>query len=191
MNVVDESKTQRGLWRIDAYEDDIVREAARVVERAEAEQLFQRAFESDLWIPGKITNRLLWRLDGENLVTTNGKGLLLDRLFALGTPPTQVNSMGVGTDATSAAAGQVQLNPSVAGSVLIQAFDALPTRAGTVVTAVSTFATGTANFQWQELGMFNGTTNGTSIIFNRIAPVGPFTKSSAVSIVVTVQLTQS
>lgn len=160
----------KGHWKLEVFDGDRERDE-----------------ESGLY----IITKPLEVIEGDNLVTTNGKGLLLDRLFALGTPPTQVNSMGVGTDSTAASTADTKLNPSVAGSVSLQAFDALPTRAGLVVTAVSTFATGTANFAWAELGMFNGTVNGTSTIFNRIAPIGPFTKSTAVSIAVTVTLTQS
>jgi hypothetical protein len=123
-------------------------------------------------------------------MVTNGKGLVLDMLFGL-SGATKVNSMGVGTDSTAYAVGQSQLNPTVSGSVFLQAFDAGTSRSGLVVTATTTYATGVANFAWAEIGMFNGTTNGTSVMLDRIAPIGPFTKSSAVSIVAVIQLTQS
>lgn len=123
-------------------------------------------------------------------IVTNGKGLALDRLFGLSSS-VAISSMGVGTDSTAYAVGQSQLNPSVAGSVFLQALDAGTARASLVVTATSTFATGNANFAWAEIGLFNGTTNGTSTMFDRIAPIGPFTKSSAVSIVAVVQITQA
>lgn len=138
-----------------------------------------------------VITRPLEVIEGENLVTTVGKGLLLDRLFNLGTPPTQVNSMGVGTVSTAAAVTDTQMNQGGGGSSALQAFDSTPSRAGLVVTSVCTYATGTANFAWAELGMFNGTVNGTSLMLNRIAPIGPFTKSASVSIAVTVTLTQS
>lgn len=123
-------------------------------------------------------------------IVTNGKGLVLDRLFNLSSA-VQVNSMGVGTDSTAYAVGQTQLNPSVAGSVFLQALDAGTSRSSLTVTAQSTFGTGVANFAWAEIAMFNGTTNGTSTMFDRIAPIGPYTKSSANSIVAVIQVTQA
>lgn len=125
------------------------------------------------------------------MIVTGGKNLILDRLFSLSGPPAAVVSMGVGTDTTAAAVGQTQLNPSVAGSVLLQTLDAGTARSGAVVTATATFATGSANFSWNEIGLFNGNTNGTSTMLNRIAPIGPFNKTSAVSIVAVITITQS
>lgn len=133
------------------------------------------------------TDHLLRTIEGDNLVVTTGKQLLLDRLFAIGGTPTQVNSMGVGATAAAAAVTDTQLG----STPTIKAFDAGTSRAGLVVTCIATFATGDANISWNELAMFNGTVNGTSIMFNRIAPIGPFTKTSAVSIVVTVTITQA
>lgn len=124
-------------------------------------------------------------------IVTNGKTLILDMLFGLASA-TKVTAMGVGTDSTAFAVGQTQLNPSVSGSVLLQVFDGgFPTIAAQVVTCQCTYATGSANFTWNEIGLFNGTTNGTSVMLDRIAPIGPFTKSSAVSIVAVVTITQS
>ena len=123
-------------------------------------------------------------------IVTNGKGLALDRLFNL-SAAVALTSCGVGTDSTAYAVGQTQLNPSVAGSVYLQNFDAGTSRASLTVTATTTFATGVANFAWAEIALFNGTTNGTSTMFDRIAPIGPFTKSSAVSIVAVVQISQA
>lgn len=123
-------------------------------------------------------------------IVTNGKGLTLDRLFNLSSA-VAITSMGVGTDSTAFAVGQTQLNPSVSGSVLLQNLDAGTSRASLTVTCQSTFGTGVANFAWNEIGLFNGNTNGTSTMFDRIAPIGPFTKTSAVSIVAIMQITQS
>lgn len=123
-------------------------------------------------------------------IVTNGKNLILDRLFNLG-GATAITSMGVGTDSTAFAVGQTQLNPTVAGSVLLQNLDAGTSRSGQTVTATSTFGTGVANFSWNEIALFTGNTNGTSVMLNRIAPIGPFVKSSAVSIVAVVQLVQN
>lgn len=135
-------------------------------------------------------NPVLFDKTFKNTIVTSGKTAYLQRLG--GTNATAAfTSLGVGTDSTAAAVGQTQLNPTVAGSVLLQAADATyPSVAGTVLTIQSTFATGSANFQWNEAGYFNGTTNGTSVMFNRVV-IGPFTKTAAVSIVYVSTITQS
>lgn len=123
---------------------------------------------------------------------TNGKTLLLELLFGLSselTPATIVNSLGVGSSNTASSTSDTQLQGT---SLLIQGLDAgYPSISNQTVTCQSTFGTSVANFTWAETGLFNGTTNGTSVMFNRIAPIGPFTKSSAVSIVVIITITQS
>lgn len=154
----------KGHWKFDVYEGDVVKDKK-----------------------GNILNRLVKTWEADNLITTSGKGLLLDRLFETAGFPVKISAMGVGASATAAAVGDTQLNTTPA----LFAFDSTPTRAGLVVTCIRTFATGEANINWQELGLFNGTVNGTSIMLNRIAPIGPFNKTSAVSIVVTVTITQS
>lgn len=139
---------------------------------------------------GRILNRQVFQSPVyNNIVTTTGKQLVMDRLFGLG-GAAAVASVGVGTDSTAAAVGQTQLNPSVAGSVIIQTADAGTARSGLTVTIASTFATGVANFTWNETGLFNGNVNGTSVMYNRLI-IGPFTKSSAVSIVAQQQITQA
>lgn len=153
----DTAPTIRGHWVLDVYAGDIVRDA-----------------------DGTILNEQVDRIEGDNLVTTVGKQLILDRLFGLSGQAAMTRT-GVGTSATAAAVG----NTSLTGSAF-KAYDSPATRSGTTVTTVTTFGTGDANLNWQELGMDNGTT-----LLNRIAPIGPFNKTSAVSIIVTVTLTQS
>ncbi len=107
---------------------------------------------------GNILNKELWaKEDLPNIIVTSGKNGILDRIFGL-SAVAAFNNVGVGTDSTVAGVGQTQLNPTVAGSVLIQTADAGTARASNVVTIQSTFGTGVANFNWQELGIFNGNT---------------------------------
>lgn len=208
MNLVDKIPNLAGHWRLDVFEGDVEREpltrsqvadnALAIDEQRRADEALAAEFGRDpvgIYLPihvGRLRRRCqpYKVIEGENLVTTAGKGLLLDRLFAMGTPPTQINSMGVGNSATAAVVGDTQLLGATPSPTLL-AFDALPTRASLVVTAIRTFATGEGNMTWNELGMFNGTTNGTSILLNRISPIGPFGKTSATSIVCTVTLTQA
>ena len=132
---------------------------------------------------------LVETIEGSNLVVTLGKQILMDRLFGL-SGVAALSHMGVGTDSTAAAVGQNKLNPSVAGSVDFNAFDSTPTRSSETVTCIATWATGDANFSWNELGLANSATNDGTHLFNRIV-IGPFTKTSAVSIIVTVTVAQS
>lgn len=123
---------------------------------------------------------LIKRISGMNLITTVGKQMIMDRLFGLSAVGA-MSRIGVGTSNAAAAVGDTALTGGV-----FAAFDSTPTRSSLTVTCVATFGTGVANIVWAELGMDNGTT-----LLNRIAPIGPFTKTSAVSIVVTCTITQS
>jgi hypothetical protein len=186
MNVVDRLSTPRGHWVLDFFEGDVERVPLTPEQRRENEDF--RLLHPDVPYPlhiGRIVSRPIDTYQGDNVISTNGKGLLLDRLF--GITATAVTSMGVGATAAAAVAADTQLG----STPTILAFDALPTRASLVVTCVRTFATGEANISWNELAMFNGTVNGTSTMLNRIAPIGPFVKTSAVSIAATCQVTQS
>jgi hypothetical protein len=133
-------------------------------------------YRGDVRTPGT----LLRTIEKDNLIVTVGKQMILDRLFGLSAVGAMTR-IGVGTSATAAAVG----NTTLTGGVF-KAFDSTPTRSSLVVTAIATFTTAEANISWNELALDNGTT-----LLNRIAPIGPFAKTSAVSIVVTVTITQS
>lgn len=123
-------------------------------------------------------------------IVTNGKNLILDMTFGLNSQ-TKINSMGVGNSATASSATQTQLLGSTPSPVL-QALDGgFPSRSGSVVTCQSTFGPGVATQTWQEVGLFNGTTNGTSVMLNRIAPIGPYTKNAGDTIIAILTITQS
>lgn len=147
----DVNKGLKGYWTLDVYKGDVQNEET-----------------------------FIERIEGENLITTVGKQMIMDRLFGL-SGVGAMTRIGVGTSATAAAVGDTSLTGSA-----FKAFDSTPTRSGEVVTCVATFGTSEANLNWQELGMDNGTT-----LLNRIAPIGAFNKTSAVSIVVTVTITQN
>lgn len=141
-----------------------------------------RVFEGEV-LPRqrRIPNRQVDEIVAENLVVTVGKQLTLDRLFGLSSAAALAR-IGVGTSSTAAALGDTALT----GAVYV-AFDSTPTRSGSTVTAISTFGTGTANISWNELGLDQGS----ATLFSRLAPIGPFNKTSAVSIVVQVQVSAS
>lgn len=129
---------------------------------------------------GEVINAQVDHFGGDNLIVTVGKALMMDRLYGL-SGVGAMSRMGVGTSATAAAVG----NTSLTGAVF-KAFDLTPTRSSLTVTSQTTFGTGDANINWQELGQDNGTT-----LLSRIAPIGPFNKTSAVSIIVQYALTQN
>lgn len=147
----------KGHYRADVYEGDIIRDRK-----------------------GRVINKHLDRFEGKNLVTTVGKGLIMDRLYGLSAVGAMTR-LGVGTSNTAAAVG----NTTLTGGVFV-AFDSTPIRSSLTVTSQATFGTGTANITWAEMGSDNSTT-----LLSRIAPIGPFTKTSAVSIIVIYALTQA
>lgn len=127
----------------------------------------------------------------KNLIVDTGKAAYLDRLAGINGPPAAFAHIGVGSGTDAVAVGQTRLNIGGTGSALLKACDAtFPSRSGLVLTYRATFGTAEANFTWNEAGIFNGTVNGTSIMFNRVI-IGPFGKSSSVSIVYTTTITQS
>lgn len=147
--------------------------------RAYLRNVLGDAAPADVYFDGGVHKRV-WDYEDHNLVVTVGKQLILDRIFGL-SGTAAVSRLGVGTSATAAALTDTALTGSV-----FQVFDATPTRSGTAVTCVCTFGTGAANINWQEMGMDNATT-----LLDRIAPIGPFNKTAAVSIVVTLVFTQN
>lgn len=144
-----------------------------------------RAFEGDIVKDdyGRILNRKVDELDGYNLVTTSGKGIILDRLYGLSSILAVVK-MGVGTSNTAAAVGNTSLTAADYGPA---AFDSTPTRSTLTVTSLQTWSTSQGNITWAELGEFTAANS----MLNRIAPIGPYTKDSSVSILVSLALTQS
>lgn len=138
-------------------------------------------YEGDIFrYKGKIVNKKLDEFSKDNLVVTVGKQVMMDRLYGL-SAVAAVSRMGVGTSNTAAAVG----NTTLTGGVF-KVFDATPTRSTLTVTSITTFSTSEANITWAEMGQDNATT-----LLSRVAPIGPFTKTSVVSIVLTYALTIS
>ncbi len=191
MKVVDTIPTPKGHWTIDVYDGDPERAPLTYQEKLE-NRFFAQMFP-DAPYPmhiGRIVSKPIDHYEGDNVITTRGKGLLLDRVFGLSSV-SPLTHMGVGNSNAGAAVGDTQLLGS-APAPFLKAFDALPTRSGLVVTATTTYLTtdSGSDMNWQEIGLFNGPTNGTSTLFNRISPIGPFNKTAAVSLVPSVTITQ-
>jgi len=129
-----------------------------------------------------ITGEIVWEEEKENLIVTVGKGLILDRVFGL-SAVAAIAGMAIGTNATAAAVGDTTITGAV-----YQAFDATPVRSSLTVTATTTFGTGTGNITINEVGLL--TASGGTLL-NHLAPVGPFTKTSAVTLAVSVQVVQA
>jgi hypothetical protein len=131
---------------------------------------------------GRVRNPILIDETYENLITTVGKQQVLDRLFGLSAVAALANT-GVGTSATAAAITDTTLTGGV-----YKAFASTPTRTALVVTATTSFLTSEANISINEAAL---TTASPGIMFNRLAPIGPFAKSTAVSLDITTTITQS
>lgn len=157
--LLDQIDGAHGLWEFVAYEGD--------VEHNEH---------------GRILNREVARWSQHNLITTVGKGLILDRIFAL-SAAASVTGTAVGTGSVAAAVGDTALTTPT-----FKVFDATPVRAGLVVTATTTFGTAEANINIQEAGLL--TASG-GVLLNRLAPVLSFTKTTALSLAITTTITQA
>lgn len=96
-----------------------------------------------------------------NLLTTAGLGRLTSLLIGAGgqAATNTATRLGVGNSATAAAVGQTDLQASAGSSNRqFQVMDATyPQQSAGVVTVKSTFATGEANFVWNEWGIDIGT----------------------------------
>lgn len=93
--------------------------------------------------------------------------------------------LGVGDSSTAHAAAQTDLQ--AASNKLRKAMDAsYPQRSANQLTFRSTFATGDANFAWQEVGLFNAAAAG-EMLARYVASLG--TKTSAATWVLTYSIT--
>ncbi len=133
------------------------------------------------------------RASSRNALVTVGQALWCDLLIgAGGTVYNNANAaLGVGDSAAAFALGQVNLQGAVVTTDRIRkAMDAtFPTRAGNVLSFRATFATGEANFQWNEWAIFNNVTDAAGTMLNRaVANLGTKTSAVAWQLLVTMTL---
>lgn len=167
MLITFEPSKPRGFFRIEIFEA-LDRQAKSVLEH-----------------PDRF--RLIDLMEFPNLVTNVGGALMLDKLIgAAGTVFDNTNAhIGIGNGTAAAAAAQTDLQGA---SKTRKAMDAtFPSRSGQVMTFRSTFATGDANYSWEEIALFNASTAGS--MFSRSLITSPFTKTSAISVVTSYTLT--
>lgn len=92
--------------------------------------------------------------------------------------------LGVGDSSTAFAVGQTDLQ--AASNKVRQAMEATyPSRSGLVVTLRSLFATGVANFAWEEWGWFNGS-SGATMLTRKVESLGTKTSASSWQLTATV-----
>jgi hypothetical protein len=124
-----------------------------------------------------------------NAYVNVGGALLLDKLIGgSGTVLSNANAnIGIGDSSTATAAGQTDLQ--AASNKTYKAMDAtFPSRSGQVMSWRSTFATGDANYAWNEMALFNGNNPPTAIMLCRgVSSMG--TKTSAAAWVATYTIT--
>lgn len=95
--------------------------------------------------------------------------------------------IGVGDSTTAFAVGQTDLQ--AATNKLRKAMDATyPSGASNVITFRSTFATGDANFAWQEWGVFNAASGGT-MLNRKVESLGTKTNTQTWQFTVTLTFT--
>jgi hypothetical protein len=129
-----------------------------------------------------------------NTLVNGGTNIMLVAVTG-GVPTYYTNALaalGVGDSATAFAGAQTNLQGAVVTTDRIRkAMNAtFPSVATNVATFQSTFATGEANFVWNEWAIFNNVTDGSGTMLNRsVANLG--TKTSAAAWQLTVTLTQS
>ena len=168
-----------GLWeclfRVETYRGEVAEDPG-------AELLDELAF-SNLLMYGGIS--VMWQALIGNGTATAGQTLTYFN-----------NAQGaIGAGDSSTAAAATQTNLQAASNKLRKAMDSTypqhtdaTTSGAATITFRSTFATTDANFNWQEVGIFNSTTDGTGRMLNRVAQnIG--TKTSAVSRIVTATIT--
>lgn len=125
-----------------------------------------------------------------NLLVNTGINELEKLLTGTGSP-TAFNAanayLGAGDSTTAASASQTDLQ--AASNKLRKAMDATyPLQATQVMTWKSTFATGDANYSWQEWAIFNASSSGI-MLSRKVTDMG--TKTSAASWALTVTVTIS
>jgi hypothetical protein len=97
--------------------------------------------------------------------------------------------LGVGDSNTAFSAAQTDLQ--AASNKLRKAMDATyPTRATNVITFRSTFATGDANFAWEEWGVFNASSAGT-MMSRKAEALGTKTSAQSWQLTATITVTMS
>jgi hypothetical protein len=160
-----EPVTWRGLFRVEKY-------YAPEHAEARARGLSLRPYDT---------------VEAENLLLTAGATALFNRLANLGSVTAFDATNGriaVGDSATAVAVGQTDLQAVT--NKMRKVFDSAPVISTNSYTAVATFATGDANWAWNEAGVANSASG--AVLLNRI--VQSFgTKTAALTWVTTAILT--
>lgn len=153
---------------------------------------------------GDGRDELLDAVEFENMLMYGGVSTLFQQSIGNGTVTagqalTYFNNAqaAIGAGDSSTAAAATQTNLQAASNKLRKALDATyplhtdgVTSISNTITFRSTFATTDANFNWQEVGIFNSTTDAVGRMLNRVAQnIG--TKTSAVSRIVTATISIS
>jgi len=115
----------------------------------------------------------------KNNVVNAGGARMADLLIGAGGTSFATSYIGVGDSATAVAIGQTDLQ--AATNKLRKVCDAtFPSRSGQVVTWEATFLTSEANWQWNEMAVFNAASGAT--MFARGLPSSPITKTAGASL---------
>lgn len=129
-------------------------------------------------------------LEDEGNLLVNAGINVMEQLLVASASPTAYNNanayIGVGDSNTAASASQTDLQ--AASNKLRKAMDATyPLQATQVMTWKATFATGDANFSWQEWAVFNASSSGT-MLNRKVTDMGTKTSASSWALTVTVTI---
>lgn len=166
MTVV-EDRTWRLRAQVAEYDPDQVKVVTRKRRAAPGVRGFckRRLRFTDVVIPDGVKPRRIVTSD-HNLLVNAGIAKILDQMIGATTAPYDAAHfrIGVGDDATAASASQTDLQ-AAAGSTHRQfkLVGSGPTRSSQTVTVVATFASGEAQFHWQEFCFDFGTADGTTV----------------------------
>ena len=168
-------------WRIDKFRDP-QNEVAKFLQAGASMADVAKLF------PGALVGVEEW---DSNIALNEGLGELIDLICGLGTPTKWDNAnarIGVGDSNTAEAATHTGLQ--AATNKTYKAMDtSYPTRAGQMAEWRATFASGDANYSWQEYTVVNAATDAGKNLNRKIADKG--TKASGESWTLSVQLTFS
>ena len=127
------------------------------------------------------SGKIDWELIDQffNNVVNVGGALIADRLIGVTATSFATSYIGVGDNAAAVAIGQTDLQAST--NKLRKVCDAtFPSRSGQIVTWECTFGTSEANWQWNEMAVFNASSGATMLC--RGLPTAPITKTSGASL---------
>jgi hypothetical protein len=122
-------------------------------------------------------------------LTNAGTTLIAEALFGASFTAYDAGDAFLGIGDSTAAFAKTQTGLQAATNKAYQAMDSgFPTQSGAVLTYQSTFGTASANFNWQEIALFNASAGGGTMLNRFLQSIGTktSTQSWTLNVVITV-----